>query len=170
MKRILYACDSYRDFAIVKTLASSGVRALELCDLDVVDADLDERTLHIRAGKFDKDGIAKISDSCAEALGQYLARRDDDSKQLFLSRSGNRLTRNGLLQLVKRRARAAGIEQNVTVHLFRHYFATKMIENGADVSIVKELLRHDDITLTMKYLHISGETLGEQYDRYVDDI
>ncbi|SFR38534.1 integrase/recombinase XerD [Halogeometricum rufum] len=170
VKRILYACDTYRDFAIMKTLTSSGVRASELCDLDVVDADLDNRTLLIRQGKFDKDGYAKISDTCAEAISQYLERRDDDADPLFLSRTGDRLTRNGLLQLVKRRARSAGIEQNVTVHMFRHYFATKMIENGADISIVKELLRHDDITSTMKYLHISGEALSEQYDRYVDDV
>lgn len=170
VRQILYACDTYRDYAIIKTLASSGVRASELCDLDVNDIDLDDRTLHIQQGKFDKEGIAQISESCTEAIEKYLKRRESQSEPLFLSRSDNRLTRSGLLQLVKRRAREAGIEQTVNVHMFRHYFATSMIENGADVSVVKDLMRHEDIASTMKYLHLSGEALAEQYDRYVDDI
>lgn len=170
VRQILYACDTYRDYAIVKTLASSGVRASELCNLDVADVDLEDRTLHIQQGKFDKEGIAQISESCSEAIEEYLQRREIQADPLFLSRSGNRLTRSGLLQLIKRRAREAGIDQTVNVHMFRHYFATSMIENGADVSVVKDLMRHEDIASTMKYLHLSGDALAEQYDRYVDDI
>jgi integrase/recombinase XerD len=146
------------------------VRASELCYLDVDDADSDDRTLHIREGKFKKEGIARISQSCADAINDYLRRREIESEPLFLSRSDSRLTRSGLLQLVKRRAREAGIDQTVNVHMFRHYFATSMIENGADVSVVKDLMRHEDIASTMKYLHLSGDALAEQYDRYVDDI
>ena len=170
VRRILYACDTYRDYAIVKTLVSSGLRASEVCDMDVVDVDLDERRLIVRAGKFDKDGVARISQSCAEAVAAYLKRRECEADPLFLSRTDERLTRSGLLSIVKRRARDAGIGQAVTVHQFRHYFATSMIENGADISVVKELLRHEDIASTMTYLHMSDAALTEQYDRYVSDI
>lgn len=84
-----------------------------------------------------------------------------ESSSLFLSRSGNRLTWNGLLQLVQRRVRDAGIDQRVTVHMFRHYFATSMIKNRADISVVKALMRHEDIAATVKCLHLSSEALDE---------
>lgn len=170
VRRIMYACETYRDYAIIKTLTSSGIRSSELCALDVTDVGLDDRTLSIKEGKFDKDGIARISKSCAEAIDTYLNHRDNIADPLFLSRSGERLTRSGLLQVVQRRARDANIAQQVTVHMFRHYFATSMIESGADISVVKEFMRHEDITATMKYLHLSNEALTEQYDRYIGDI
>ncbi|POG53816.1 tyrosine-type recombinase/integrase [Haloferax marisrubri] len=170
VRRMLYTCNTYRDYAILKTLASSGVRATELCDLNVTDADLDERVLRIQEGKFGKGGVARISQSCADSIESYLSHRAVEHDPLFLSRTNQRLTRSGLLQLVRRRARDANIEQRVTVHMFRHYFATSMIENGADISVVKELMRHEDITATMKYLHLSGKALDEQYDRYAEDL
>lgn len=98
VRRIIYACDTYRDYAIIKTLASSGVRASELCNLDVTDVDFEKRKLRIRDGKFSKDGIARISESCADAIEEYLQRRDAEHESLFLSRTENRLTRSGLLQ------------------------------------------------------------------------
>lgn len=172
VKKILYACDTYRDYAIIKTLASSGIRASELCNLNVSDVDFKDRKLLIKQGKGSKDGISRFSEKAGEAIQQYLKHRNDDQPPLFLSHRGKRLTRKGLLQLVKRLAKRSGIDQHneVNVHSFRHYFGTKMIENGADVSVVKELLRHDNIKSTMRYLHLSNEAIGEQYDRYIEDI
>lgn len=166
VKRIQYACNTYRDYAIVKTLASSGVRASELCNLDVSDANLDERKLRITQGKGRKDGVSMISETCAEAIREYLRRRDDNKKPLFLSMTGERLTRSGLLQLVKRLGKRANLDRNITVHMFRHYFGTQLISNGADLSIVKELMRHEDVGTTMKYVHLASDTIQEHYDQY----
>lgn len=168
VKRVLYACDSYRDFAIIKTLVTSGVRASELCNLNVQDVNLDDRKVRIRKGKGQKDGITMISEDCAEAISEYLDRRDDNKDPLFLSKYGERLTRSGLLQLVKRRARDANIEKDVNVHMFRHFFGTMLISNGADVSVVKELMRHEDIKTTSKYVHLSDRTIKRHYDRYME--
>lgn len=171
VRRIQAACRTFRDYAIVKTLATSGIRNTELCNLDVRDVDFEAKTLRIRSGKGEKDGVARISSGCADAIEEYLnVREHQDADPLFLSRTGGRLTRNGVYQLVKRLADRADIEKNVTVHAFRHYFATSMIENGADVSVVKELMRHEDVSSTMKYLHIGDGTLGDQHDKYVEDL
>ncbi len=172
VKKMLYSCESYRNYAIIKLLAASGIRASELCNLDVTDLDFEERTIFIEQGKGAKDGIARFNEKAGEAIQKYLDHREDDKKPLFLSRTGERLTRRGLLQLVKRVAKQADIEnpEEINVHSFRHYFGTKMIENGADVSVLKELMRHDSIASTMRYLHLSGKALNEHYDRYMDNI
>lgn len=167
IKTLLKNTKTKRDEAIFHTLLSTGLRASELCNLNRRDVDLEERIVKVRSGKGGKDGYAIMSEECAKAIQKYLAtKQETETNALFLNMYGERLTRSGLLQLVKRTAERANLDRNVNVHTFRHTFGTRMISNGADISVVKELMRHNDIRTTMLYVTLSQKTLKEQYDKH----
>ena len=167
VREILGAAKTYRDTAIFRVLVSSGIRKSELANLDIEDVDLERRRLTIREGKGNKDRTAIISSECADAISAYLLRREDvETDALFLSRYGNRLTANGVYQLVKRTVARTDIEPNVKVHTFRATFAHRLKENGADIYRIKELLGHDDIRSTMVYLRMVPDELGREHDKY----
>ncbi|SFF87546.1 integrase/recombinase XerD [Halopelagius inordinatus] len=167
VREILGAAKTYRDTAILRVLVSSGIRKSELANLDISDVDLERRRLTIREGKGNKDRTAIVSSKCADAIETYLLRREDvESDALFLSRYGNRLTPNGVYQLVKRTVASTDIERNVKVHTFRATFAQRLKENGADIYRIKELLGHDDIRSTMIYLRMEPDELGREHDKY----
>ena len=167
VREIIGAAKTYRDTAILRVLVSSGIRKSELANLDISDVDLERRRLTIREGKGNKDRTAIVSSKCADAIETYLLRREDvESDALFLSRYGNRLTPNGVYQLVKRTVARTDIERNVKVHTFRATFAQRLKENGADIYRIKELLGHDDIRSTMVYLRMEPDELGREHDKY----
>ncbi|MFQ6052003.1 MAG: tyrosine-type recombinase/integrase [Candidatus Hydrothermarchaeota archaeon] len=92
VKRILYACDNYRDYAIIQTLISTGIRASELCNLNIENVDLENRVIRIVDGKGGRDGIAIMSEKCSKAIQEYLKRRNESlSNALFLNINGKRV-------------------------------------------------------------------------------
>lgn len=158
---------SLRDRAIIELMYGSGLRVAETAGLDVSDVDLDERTVRCR-GKGSKDRVIPFGGPAAHALEAYLhggrsrlARGGDPA--LFLTRLGKRFSTSGLWRLIKERARAVGITKPVSPHSLRHSFATHLLEGGADLRVVQELLGHASIATTEVYTHVTSDHLREVY-------
>ena len=157
-----------RDTAILETLYGAGLRISELVSLDVDDIDVDEGSVRAM-GKGSKERIVPLGRYGVRALQAYLTRaRPSLAKRgsrgaLFLNQRGGRLTRQGSTNIVKQMASRAGIRKRVTPHMLRHSFATHLLEGGADVRVVQELLGHASVATTQVYTLVTGEQLREVY-------
>ena len=151
-----------RDRAILETLYGSGLRVSEAVGLRISDIYLKERFLRI-IGKGDKQRIVPIGGSEAQAIEAWMEARPapagpefDDI--LFLNRFGKSLSRVSMFKMIKEQAVLAGIFKDISPHTFRHSFATHLIENGADLRAVQEMLGHESILTTEIYTHIDSST------------
>ncbi|MEA4902442.1 site-specific tyrosine recombinase XerD [Desulfitobacterium sp.] len=153
-----------RDQAILEILYSCGLRVSELTGLSLKDLTLDTGYLRCR-GKGDKERIVPLGEPAEQALQNYLheARGHllgrQTSEFLFLNSRGGELSRQGVWEILKKRAKRQGIKNNVYPHLMRHSFATHMLDHGADLRSVQEMLGHVDISTTQIYTHVSRQHL-----------
>jgi len=158
-----------RDTAILEVLYGAGLRISELVALDVDDVDLEEGSVRV-VGKGDKERVVPLGRYAVRAVGSYLARsrpvlaRSRSGGALFLNQRGGRLTRQGATNIIQTAARRAGIRARVTPHVLRHSFATHMLEGGADVRVVQELLGHASVATTQIYTLVTQDHLREVYD------
>lgn len=151
-----------RDRAILEMLYGCGLRVSEACGLLISHVYLKERFVRV-VGKGDKERLVPMGDMAAEAFGAWLAVRPAaDSGQYddvaFLNRFGRPLSRVSVFNMVRRQAQLAGVNKDISPHTFRHSFATHMIENGADLRVVQEMLGHESILTTEIYTHIDKGT------------
>lgn len=153
-----------RDRAVLETLYATGVRVSELAGLDLDDLDLAGGTLRVH-GKGGKERIVPIGGKAIEALRAYLAVRGTEEGAVFRNRLGGRLTVRSLHRIVRARARAAGLYRAVTPHTLRHTFATHLLDEGADLRLIQELLGHARLATTQRYTHVSADHLMRVYDR-----
>jgi len=159
-----------RDRAILETLYASGVRVSELAGLDVHDLSLEMGELRV-IGKGDKERVALIGRPAIAALRSYLAAGRPGltgkrpSNAVFLNRFGQRLSVRSISELVREAGAAAGIAQTVTPHLLRHTFATHMLDGGADLRVLQELLGHASLSTTQIYAHVTQRRAREVYLR-----
>ena len=154
-----------RDRAMLEMLYGSGLRVSELVALRAEQIDWEEMFLRI-TGKGGKTRYVPLGGVAADALRRYLAegrpkrcragRRD---AALFLSNRGARLTRERIRQIIKARAAAAGLPENVYPHIMRHSFATHLLENGADLRVIQDMLGHSDLATTQIYTHVEQKRL-----------
>jgi integrase/recombinase XerD len=157
-----------RDRAILETLYGAGLRISELVGLDVDDVDLDEGSVRV-LGKGSKERVVPLGRMAAQAVASYLSRarpalaRDASGAALFLNARGGRLTRQGVTGILKKAAARAGVRKRVTPHTLRHSFATHLLEGGADVRVVQELLGHATLATTQIYTLVTSERLREEY-------
>ncbi len=164
-----------RDRAMLELLYSSGLRVAELVGLDLADLDFAAETVKVR-GKGDKERLAPVGGKALAALRAYLPERlallaagrergrPVDASALFLNNRGRRLTTRSVERLVAGYARRAGIQAVVTPHVLRHSFATHLLEMGADLRAVQELLGHASLSTTQKYTHLDLDRLMAVYD------
>lgn len=154
-----------RDRAIIETLYSTGMRRMELVNLTVYDIDHRRGAVWIREGKNQKDRLIPVGDKALSWINKY---QDDaraelaiepDEGILFLTDYGEGFKRNALSSLVKRYLTKAGIETIGSCHLFRHACATHMLENGADIRFIQQLLGHEDLSTTEIYTQVSIDKL-----------
>ena len=157
-----------RDRALLETLYSSGIRRKELTNLTLYDLDLQQQTLMVRQGKGKKDRLLPLTDRASEWLHKYLSDirpqlliEPDDHKSLFLSHTGKPLSPGVLGNLVRKHIQAAGIEKKGSCHLFRHAVATLMMDNGADLRSIQQLLGHENLNTTELYTHLSIQKLQQ---------
>lgn len=148
-----------RDRALLELLAAAGLRVSEAAALDVRDLDLRDGTVRVR-GKGNKERLALFGAPARAALGRYLQRgrpalASGKETALFLNRSGGRLTVRSIQQLVRKYAVKAGLPQAVHPHLLRHSFATHLLDGGADLRLVQELLGHESPNTTQVYTHVT---------------
>ncbi len=160
-----------RDRAMLELLYSSGLRASELTSVRLEFLQIEERIIRV-TGKGNKTRIVPVGGRAAEALEDYLNNerptlvRPHTGSEVFLSRWGKKLTTRRLWQIVKERAKQAGIETNVYPHLLRHSFATHLLGNGADLRVIQELLGHADISTTQIYTHVDQKHLRDIHRKF----
>ncbi|CAM3056977.1 site-specific tyrosine recombinase XerD [Lactiplantibacillus plajomi] len=161
-----------RDRTILEVMYATGLRVSETISLKMDDLHLDLGLIQT-IGKGDKERIIPIGDVAIDFVTRYLktarpklASAKRRNPYLFLNNHGGQLTRQGVWKNLKAIVKAAGIEKNVTPHTLRHSFATHILENGADLRVVQELLGHADISTTQIYTHITKKRLAEVYNKY----
>ncbi len=157
-----------RDRAMMELLYSSGLRLAELVGLDLNDLDLKDRTVRV-VGKGNKTRIVPVGTEAVRALTRWLKERLSVAKSgeaaLFVGRSGERLGRRAVQTRVAYWARRQGVSLRVYPHLFRHSFASHLLESGGDLRGVQELLGHADISTTQIYTHLDFQHLARIYDK-----
>lgn len=157
-----------RDKALLELLYGSGLRISEALGLNV--NDVRPESGHVRVmGKGSKERVVPLSDTCMTALSRWLAVRDSvppvhGERAAFLGRRGKRLDRRQAARILEERAKEAGIPQHISPHDLRHSFATHLLEGGADLRAVQELLGHSRISTTQRYTHLNLEALTRIYD------
>ncbi|KGR90401.1 recombinase XerD [Ureibacillus massiliensis 4400831 = CIP 108448 = CCUG 49529] len=161
-----------RDIAMLELLYGSGMRISECINLDLSDVHLTMGFVRV-FGKGGKERIVPLGKSALKACDTYLQIARDrlqgkypKTDAFFINQRGKRLTRQGCWKLLKEHAEKANIKKEITPHTLRHSFATHLIENGADLRAVQEMLGHADISTTQIYTHISKTRLSEVYKQF----
>lgn len=160
-----------RDLALLELFYASGLRLSELCAARLEYLDQEERFLRV-TGKGNKTRLVPIGEQALSALEQYLKLERPSlvtprtSSHIFLSIRGGSLSPDRVRQIVKERAKQAGIDQNIYPHLLRHCFATHLLENGADLRVIQELLGHADIATTQIYTHVDQKRLKAVHQKF----
>lgn len=160
--------EGVRDAAILELFYSCGLRISELAALPLQDVSIEESALRVR-GKGSKVRLVPLGEAAIARLQDWLRVRATWKPQggtVFIGRGGKPMSRTGVWGVVKRAARVAGIRQNVTPHMLRHSFATHLLDNGADLRAVQEMLGHADIATTQIYTHVSTDRLGKAHRQY----
>ncbi len=152
-----------RDQAILELLYATGARVAELCGLNQADLERIQGTVRVQ-GKGGKERIIPVGDTALAALDSYLALRRQGDGPLFRNRFGGRLTPRSVHRIVKASARAAGLARRVSPHTLRHTFATHMLDAGADLRLIQDLLGHSRLSTTQRYTHVSADHLMRVYD------
>jgi integrase/recombinase XerC len=161
-----------RDRAILELLYACGVRVSELAGLNLEDIDFNEKLILVR-GKGKKERLVPFGRHCHGALVAYLEQRrvllgvsgDSSSAAVFLNHLGTRLTTRSVGRIVEKYARHSGVAQKISPHGIRHSFATHMLNSGADLRSIQELLGHKSLSTTQRYTHLTIGHLMEQYDK-----
>ena len=151
-----------RDRAILEMLYGSGLRVSEASDLRISSIYFDEGFVRV-IGKGDKERLVPIGEMAVKAVQEYMDKRPEpatpaDDDILFLNRFGSRISRQSIFKMIKKQALVAGIRKDISPHTFRHSFATHLVENGADLRLVQDMLGHESITTTEIYMHVESST------------
>ena len=160
-----------RDRAMMELMYGTGVRVSELLSLQVEDINLTAGFLRC-FGKGRKERIIPVNQTAIDWVQRYLARsrnllvKANSEKNLFLNSRGSRLSRQGFFKILVGYVQSADIHKDVTPHTLRHSFATHLLENGADLRAVQEMLGHADISTTQIYTHLTRSRLREVYQQY----
>ncbi len=159
-----------RDKAMLELMYATGIRVSELIDLNIDDINLQVNILHCRSAKSDR--VIPVYKEAIRTVEDYLARvrsvivTDRKGKALFLNLNGERLTRQGFWKIIKGYAESAGIEKDITPHTMRHSFATHLLENGAGIKDIKEMLGHSGMSSTNVYTQIINRKYENSYNRF----
>ncbi len=161
--------EAKRDRAMLELLYASGMRVTEMVSLNIDDVDTANNTVRC-FGKGSKERIVPIYPQAAQSVALYLKEvrpnlvHKENERALFVNQRGDRLTRQGLWQILKGYAKKAGLGERVTPHTLRHSFATHMLTGGADLRAVQEMLGHANISTTQIYTHVSSEHIKRAYN------
>lgn len=162
-----------RDYAVLEILYSCGLRVSEAANLQINQINEQEEIINI-LGKGKKERIVPIRKSALKAVKTYINEVRNkhlviDKKAVFIGKNGKRMSRQALYNIVVNNAKLAGIQKDIHPHTLRHSFATHLLDNGADLRVVQELLGHTNIGTTQIYTHVTTKTLVKSYDLYRKD-
>ena len=161
----------YRDKAMLELLYATGIRVSELISLDIDDIDRDMG--FIRCSKGNRERMIPIGSLAIQALQDYLTKardlliHDKDQRALFVNINGGRLTRQGFWKIIKQYKNQAKINKDITPHTLRHSFAAHLLENGADLRSIQEMLGHSDISSTQIYAQIARNKIKDVYKKLI---
>ena len=159
---------TFRDKCILELLYSSGLRISELVSLKFENLNLDDCFVKVM-GKGSKERIVPLNDITVSYLAEYINRvrpqmiKKVNNDYIFLNNHGKQLTRQAVFKMIKKRVETVGIKKNISPHTLRHSFATHMLQSGADIRFIQELLGHSDVATTEIYTHIANEMLKKDY-------
>ena len=153
-----------RDRAILEVLYSTGIRVSELVGLNREDVDFISNMVKV-AGKGKKERLVPIGDKALEVLKDYLDARSSSNSVLFLNRNGGRLTTRSILNITNKYIRLMGLRKRLSPHALRHSFATHLLDRGADLRSVQELLGHTNLSTTQIYTHVTIQRLKDVYEK-----
>ena len=162
---------SARNKALLELMYGTGLRISEVINLEFKNIDVEECIVRVM-GKGSKERIVPINDYALNALNDYLENyrpsmiKTDINNYLFLNNHGKQMTRQGVFKIIKKECLLKGIKKDVSPHTLRHTFATHLLQNGADLRIIQELLGHSDISTTQIYTHLSNDELHNDYKEY----
>ena len=156
----------FRDKAVLETLYSTGIRASELIGMNYGDIDRYDRLVRIR-GKGRKERVVPIGQKALDAIDSYLKNRRQrmDPDPIFTGPSGKRLTARTVQRILQNYRKSVGLVQKASPHTLRHSFATHLLESGADLRAIQELLGHASLSTTQRYTHLNLDSLMETYDK-----
>lgn len=161
----------YRNKAMLELMYSSGFRVSELINLELSDIDLNNN--YVRCfGKGSKERIVPVGEYSSKYLSIYINEYRDSMKKsyytekIFLNNHGKEMTRQGFFKIIKKIAKDKDINKNITPHMLRHSFATHLLNNGADLRTIQEMLGHSSISTTQIYTNVTNDILKENYDLY----
>ncbi|MFC1704603.1 tyrosine recombinase XerC [Candidatus Omnitrophota bacterium] len=153
-----------RDRAILETFYSTGMRIAELVGLDVEDIDFFGGVVKVK-GKGKKERLLPIGERAIASLRSYVESKKKQTKELFLNKNATRLTDRGVRNILNKYIRLTSTKQHISPHTIRHSFATHLLNRGADLRSVQELLGHANLSTTQIYTHLSTERLKAVYDK-----
>lgn len=159
----------YRDKAMLELLYATGIRVTELIDLNITDVNLTAGV--IRCESRNKERFIPLYPAAIKAVSEYVALvrpqmiATPDEQSLFVNVSGERMSRQGFWKIIKYYQKKAGIEKDITPHTLRHSFAAHLLENGADIHAIQEMLGHSDISSTQVYSHLIKKQLKDVYNK-----
>lgn len=159
-----------RDRAMLELLYGTGMRVSELLDLDLDDLQFELGYLQCE-GKGESARIIPVSPVAQSFVERYIQQARNglggrETEALFLNGRGGRLSRQGFWKMIKRRAKEAGIQKEITPHVLRHSFATHLLENGADLRAIQQMLGHADLSTTQIYTHVNKARLHDVYRKH----
>ncbi len=163
--------NDYRNIAMLETIYATGMRVSELVNLKISDIDFNEGIIRV-LGKGSKERIVPINRTAESALKEYIHEQRNyllklnDSEYVFINSFGKKISRQGFFKIIKALCKENGINKNVSPHTLRHSFATHLLNNGADLRIIQELLGHSQLTTTQIYSHLSNQKLKEDYENH----
>ena len=163
----------YRNKTMLELLYATGLRASELINLDINNIDLTNMVVNVY-GKGSKERIVPLSKIAVNYLGLYIdeyrtklfVKNQKPTDALFLNNHGQRITRQGLYKMIGQIAKTQGIDKEITPHVLRHSFATHLIECGADIRSVQELLGHENVVTTEIYTHLANNFIKNNYNEF----
>ena len=163
----------YRNKTMLELLYATGLRASELINLDINNIDLNNMVVNVY-GKGSKERIVPLSKIAVNYLDMYInnyrnqlfVKNQKPTDALFLNNHGQRITRQGLFKMIKEVGKVQGIDKEITPHVLRHSFATHLIECGADIRSVQELLGHENVVTTEIYTHLANNFIKNNYNEF----
>lgn len=161
----------YRNKAMLETIYATGMRVSELVNLKINNIDFDECIIRVY-GKGKKERIVPMNNSCINSLKNYLndyrgyLLKAKDSEYVFINNMGTKISRQSFFKILKKICEENGIKKHVSPHTLRHSFATHLLNNGADIRVIQELLGHSNLTTTQIYSHLSNEKVIEDYQNH----
>jgi integrase/recombinase XerC len=160
----------FRDSAILETLYSAGLRVSELVGINLNDLDLEDGLVRVR-GKGKKERLAPLGSYAVKALEDWIRMRSPDEKEsgkagaVFLNKFGKRLTTRSVGRMLEKYLKETGLDLRTSPHTLRHSFATHLLNGGADIRSVQELLGHKSLVTTQIYTHVSTTGLKQAYEK-----